>query len=224
MTEKESKGLMGEYNSDAERKNKRISQLLNELYSLTDFEGVLTKSLESEHITSSDIFHMAECYEPPIGDTDYDKESCIKTIDSALEKMTEGLSDVDKISNVKDVLPSIDDVMEVIKKYYEDDDILNTFKYYELFDFVDGTWVMDEHDEKIRSEYEYDLDEEDADIEEDEKRSILDVLENGTADELWSLLADYGMCSNYDYEGIKRAFEKLVEKLKKSNYNRDGVF
>ena len=223
MTEKESKGLMGEYNSDAERKNERISQLLNELYSLTDFEGVLTKSLESEHITSSDIFHMAECYEPPIGDTDYDKESCIKTIDSALEKMTEGLSDVDKISNVKDVLPSIDDVMEVIKKYYEDDDILNTFKYYELFDFVDGTWVMDEHDEKIRSEYEYDLDEEDADIEEEEKRSILDVLENGSPDELWSLLADYGMCSNYDYKGIKRAFEKLVEKLKKASDNRDGV-
>ena len=126
MTEKESKGLMGEYNSDAERKNERISQLLNELYSLTDFKGVLTKSLESEHITSSDIFHMAECYEPPIGESDYDKERCIKTIDSALEKMTEGLSDVDKTSNVKDVLPSIDDVMEVVKKYYEDDDILNS--------------------------------------------------------------------------------------------------
>ena len=82
---------------------------------------------------------------------------------------------------------------------------------------------MDEHDEKIRSEYEDDLNEEDADIEEDEKRSILDVLENGSPDELWSLLADYGMCSNYDYEGIKRAFEKVVEKLKKSSYNRDGV-
>ena len=143
MTEKESKGLMGEHNSDAERKNKRISQLLNELYSLTDFEGVLTKSLEGDHISSSDIFQMAECYEPPVGNIDYDKERCINTIDSALEKMTEGLSDVDKMSNVKDVLPSIDDVMEVIKKYYEDDDILNTFKYYELFDFVDGTWVMD---------------------------------------------------------------------------------
>ena len=213
VTEMESKGLMGEYNSDEERKNERISQLLNELYSLTDFKGVLTKSLEGEHISSSDIFQMAECYEPPVSDIDYDKERCVNTIDSALEK----------ISNVKDVLPSIDDVMEVIKKYYEDDDILNTFKYWELFDFVDGTWVMDEHDEKIRSEYEDDLNEEDADIEEDEKRSILDVLENGHPDELWSLLADYGMCSNYDYEGIKRAFEKLVEKLKKSNYNRDGV-
>ena len=223
MTEKESKGLMGEYNSDAERKNKRISQLLNELYSLTDFEGVLTKSLESEHITSSDIFHMAECYEPPVDNIDYVKERCISTIDSALEKMTEGLSDVDKMSNVKDVLPSISDVMDVIEKYYEDDDILNTFEDWKLFDFVDGTWRMDEHDEKIRSEYEHDLNEEDADIEEEEKRSILDVLENGSPDELWSLLADYGMCSNYDYEGIKRAFEKLVEKLKKSSYNREGV-
>ena len=223
MTEKESKGLMGEYNSDAERKNERISQLLNELYSLTDFESVLTKSLESEHITSSDIFHMAECYEPPVGNIDYDKERCINTIDSALEKMTEGLSDVDKMSNVKDVLPSISDVMEVIEKYYEDDDILDTFEDWKLFDFVDGTWRMDDHDEKIRSEYEQDLNEEVADIEEEEKRSILDVLENGSPDELWSLLADYGMCSNYDYEGIKRAFEKLVEKLKKSNYNRDGV-
>ena len=87
MTEKESKGLMSEYNSDAERKNKRISQLMNELYSLTDFEGVLTKSLESEHITSSDIFHMAECYEPLVGNIDYDKERCISTIDSALEKI-----------------------------------------------------------------------------------------------------------------------------------------
>ena len=223
VTEKESKGLMGEYNSDAERKNKRISQLLNELYSLTDFEGVLTESLESEHITSSDIFHMAECYEPPVGDSVYDKERCINTIDSALEKMTEGLSDVDKMSNIKDVLPSISDVMEVIKKYYEDDDILNTFEDWKLFDFVDGTWVMDEHDEKIRSEYEQDLNEEVADIEEEEKRTFLDVLENGYPDELWSLLADYGMCSNYDYEGIKRAFKKLVEKLKKSSYNRDGV-
>ena len=221
--EKESKGLMGECNSDGERKNERISQLLNELYSLTDFKGMLTKSLEGEHITSSDIFQMAECYAPPVSDTDYDKERCINTIASAFEKMTEGLSDVDKIINVKDVLPSISDVMEVIEKYYEGDDILNTFKYWELFDFVDGTWVMDKHDEKIRSEYEQDLNEEVVDIKEDEKRSILDVLENGSPDELWSLLADYGMCSNYDYEGIKRAFEKLVEKLKKSNYNRDGV-
>lgn len=221
--ERETKSSMAEYNSDEERKNNRISQLLNELYSLTDFEGVLTQSLECNHITSSDIFHMAECYEPPVGNIDYDKERCINTIDSALEKMTEGLSDVEKMSNVKDVLPSIGDVMDVIEKYYEDDDILNTFKYYELFDFVDGTWVMDEHDEKIRSEYEQDLNEEVADIEEEEKRSILDVLENGSPDELWSLLADYGMCSNYDYKGIKRAFEKLVEKLKKSIYNRDGV-
>lgn len=166
---------------------------------------------------------MAECYEPPVGNIDYDKERCIKTIDSALEKTTEGLSDVNKMSNVKDVLPSISDVMEVIGKYYEDDEILNTFEDWKLFDFVDGTWRMDEHDEKIRSEYEQDLNEEAADIEEEEKRSILDVLENGYPDELWSLLADYGMCSNYDYEGIKRVFEKLVEKLKKSSYNRDRV-
>ena len=221
--ERETEGSMNEYNSDAERKNKRISQLLNELYSLTDFKGVLTQSLESDHISSSDIFQMAEYYEPPVGNIDYDKERCIKTLDSALEKMTEGLSDVDKTSTVKDVLPSIDGVREVIEKYYEDDDILNTFECWERFDFGDGTWVMDEHDEKIRSEYEYDLNEEDADIEEDEKRSILDVLENGSPDELWSLIADYGMCSNYDYEGIKRALEKFVEKLKKSSYNRDGV-
>ena len=126
--ERETEDSMSEYNSDAERKNERISQLLNELYSLTDFEGVLTKSLESEHITSNDIFHMAECYEPPFGNIDYDKERCINTIDSALEKMTEGLSDVDKMSNVKDVLPSIDNIMEVIEKYYEDDDILDTFE------------------------------------------------------------------------------------------------
>lgn len=220
--EKESKGLMGECNSDAERKNERISQLLNELYSLTDFEGVLTKSLESEHITSSDIFHMAECYEPPVGNIDYDKERCVSTIDSALDKMSEGLSGVDKMSNVKDVLPSISDVMEVIKKYYEDDDILDTFEDWKLFDFVEGTLEMDEHDEKIRSEYVHDLNEEVAYIEE-EKRNILYVLENGSSDELWSLLADYGMCSNYEYEGIKRALGKFVEKLKKSSYNRDGV-
>lgn len=222
--ERETKSSMAEYNSDEERKNKRISQLLNELYSLTDFEGVLTKSLEDDHISSSDIFQMAECYEPLVGDTDYDKERCINTIDSAFEKMIESLSDVDKMTtNVKDVLPSISDVMEVIEKYYEDDDILDTFKVWKLFDFVEGTWVMDEHDEKIRSEYECDLNEEVADIEEEEKRSILDVLENGSPDELWSLLAEYGMCSNYDYEGVKRAFGKLVEKLKKSIYNREGV-
>ena len=70
---------------------------------------------------------------------------------------------------------------------------------------------------------EYDLNDTVADNMEEEKRSILDVLENGSSDELWSLLADYGMCSNYDYEGIKRALRKFVEKLKKSNYNRDGV-
>jgi len=223
VTERESEGSMSEYNSDEERKNKRISQLLNELYSLTDFEGVLTQSLEGVHISSSDIIQMAECYEPPVSYTDYDEERCIDTIDSALEKMTEGLSDVDKMVNIKDVLPSISDVIEVIKKYYEDDDILDTFEDWKLFDFVEGTWEMDEHDSKIRSEYEHDLNEAVADMEEEEKRSILDVLENGSPDELWSLLADYGMCSNYDYEGIKRAFKKLVEKLKKSNYNQSSV-
>jgi hypothetical protein len=223
VAEMESKGSMSEYNSDEERKNERISQLLNELYSLTDFEGILTQSLEGDHISSSGIIYMAECYEPPVDFTDYDEERCIDTIDSALEKMTEGLSDADKMLNIKDVLPPISDVMEVIKKYYEDDDILDTFDSWKVFDFVEDSWEMDEHNEKIRSEYEHDLNEEVADIEEEEKRSILDVLENGSPDELWSLLADYGMCSNYDYEGIKRAFEKLVEKLKNSNYNQEGV-
>ena len=199
----------------------RIKALVKELYELTDFEGVLTASLEQGHITSSDILHMADCYLPPYGEEDFTDDRCVEVIEHSLETCLEGLDGVERINQRLSRLPQVSDVMGVIKKFYDDDEILGTFDSSDLFDAVEGSWEMDDHDEELRKIYEYDLDEAIYYMEDEEQRTLVDVLENGYPDELWNLMADYGMCSNYDFEGIVRALKKFIWKLEQSNYNKE---
>lgn len=152
-----------------------------------------------------------------------DKEECLKIIKEALDECFEEHGQ-DYLLGVGDSVPTTTEIISVIREHYEDSDLLEEFDSDDMMDFVESSWEYRRVEERIRKEYDKELADEIEALSKEEKRNILDVLENGHPDELWSLLADYGMCGNYDFEGIKTAFEKLKDKLSKSNYNSVGLF
>lgn len=204
------------------QKEARVRKLIAELFTLTDFEGVLTAALDGEYITSSDIVHASHIYEPPLEDGYDEKNRCVDEIDEAFERCLCDVSDEEKFINCMKYLPNISDVMEVIGKYYETDDILETFDSYDLFSACEDSYEMSEHDERLKKEHEAYVDELCDIWEDEEQKTLVSVLE-GHPDEIWSLLADYGMCSNYDYPGIVRAVSNFITKLERSNYNQEHI-
>ena len=210
------------------KKIEKINKLLSELYELTDFEGILTHSLEGGFITSSDIIHMADVYEPPCDPKDYDDERIIATIDESLKKIVDNISLLKYISwqqLIKPYLPDIESIMNVIKKYYENRDILDTFENEELFDIVQNSLEMDEHDEQIKNEAiaefenECDCSECEYYINCETDTEILKKMD-ASPDELWKLFAEYGNCGNYDYDGIRKSVFEIIKKLNCSSYNK----
>ena len=154
-----------------------------------------------------------------------EKEDCLKIIKDALDEVFKEHGN-DYLSGKGDTVPTTYELMKVIREHYDDDDLLDEFDEDDMLDHVDAgsSWGTRRIEERLRKEYDEELQEEIDALNTEEKRSILDVLENGTPDEVWSLIADYGMCGNYDYAGVRRALFKLIEKLQKSNYNERDIF
>jgi hypothetical protein len=154
-----------------------------------------------------------------------EKEDCLKIIKDALDEVFKEHGN-DYLSGKGDTVPTTYELMKVIREHYDDDDLLDEFDDDDMIDHVDAgsSWGTRRIEERIRKEYDEELREEIEAMEQEEKRSILDVLENGSPDEVWSLIADYGMCGNYDYAGVRRALFKLIEKLQRSNYNEPKIF
>lgn len=154
-----------------------------------------------------------------------EKEECLKIIKNALDKVFEEHGK-DYLKGKNDTVPTTYELMKVIREHYDDCDLLDEFDDDDMLDHVDAgsSWGTRRIEERIRKEYDEELREEIEALNQEEKRSILDVLENGHPDEVWSLMADYGMCSNYDYDNIRRALFKLIDKLQRSNYNDRNIF
>ena len=153
-----------------------------------------------------------------------EKEDCLKIIKDALDEVFKEHGN-DYLSGKGDTVPTTYELMKVIREHYEDDDLLDEFDEDDMLDHVDAgsSWGTRRIEERLRKEYDEELQEEIDALNMEEKRSILDVLDS-TPDEVWSLIADYGMCGNYDYVGVRRALFKLIEKLQKSNYNEPKIF
>ena len=152
-----------------------------------------------------------------------DKEDCLQKIEDALETLRAIHKKENEYASTKRMryFPRIERLMSIIKEYYSDSDILNTFETDDLFWIVKerGSWELDDYVEKelqykensLRAEFEDELDAIDTDV-----RHQIDKM---TPDELWNLIADvYGICSPYDYERMKHGIAKFIEKLNQSNY------
>ena len=151
-----------------------------------------------------------------------DKEDCLQKIEDALETLRAIHKKENEYASTKwYYFPKIERLMGIIKEYYSDSDILNTFETDDLFWIVKerGSWELDDYVEKelqykensLRAEFEDELDAMDTDV-----RHQIDKM---TPDELWNLIADvYGICSPYDYERMKHGIAKFIEKLNQSNY------
>lgn len=152
-----------------------------------------------------------------------DKEDCLQKIEDALETLRAIHKKENEYVSTKRMryFPKIERLMDIIKEYYSNSDILDTFETDYLFWIVKerGSWELDDYVEKelqykensLRAEFEEELDTMDTDV-----RHQIDKM---TPDELWNLIADvYGICSPYDYERMKHGIAKFIEKLNKSNY------
>ena len=153
--------------------------------------------------------------------TEEDKEKCLAQIENALETLPELHKGVSEYELRKTYYPNIYKVMNIIKDYYDNDDILDEFDTDEQFQNIKrrGCWELDSYVENeleykensMNKEFQEELDEIDTDV--------CHKLEDMSPDEWWETVArTWGICSPMDTERMKRGIAKMIEKLNKSNY------
>lgn len=164
-----------------------------------DFEEILNFGLENNFISSSDIIHASDIYRDP--DKEYDDEEIKEMI---------------KSSNIADILRflqeeySLKEIVDNLDSY----DIMRYINNYEILDYLDGTWELDNHDDDVRSNYynEY-IDEWIKEFEAEYKERIENI-SNWSPDELHRFICDIVGCNRYD----KTVIDKLLQKLKNNTY------
>lgn len=179
------------------------SQWKNSLFEVwnnaKDFEEILTFGLEHNFISSSDIIHASDIYKDP--DKEYDDEE--------IKEMIKSTDIYDLINMIVDV-HSIQEIINCL----DTDDIMQLIGNDEMLDYLDGTYELDDHDDKVRTKY-YDevIDELATDLEKRYKERY-DNISNLPSDDLHRFLCDIVGCSYYESTVI----EQLKEKAKNNNY------
>ena len=196
------------------------SELVRKIFSKTDYEGFLSEAIKQGFLSSSDIIHASDIYSAP-SEYDSEQEQCIEEIRAAFERIEDNNENV-RLSELKmHHLPQVQEVMDIIKDYYDKDEILGIecFSEDDLMYQLENSWTLDSHDsdirEKCENEYLERLEEELDAIDFDFQRNF----ESKTPDELWETIANKGMCGYYDYDKIEKSLREFVQDVQKSNYN-----
>ena len=153
--------------------------------------------------------------------TDADKQACLDAIENAFSTLAEMHKDENYYTRQKNYFPSLYYVMQIIKEYYDTDDILDEFDTDDEFQNLTrrGSWeldsyVQDELDHKenqMEEQFQEEIDAIDTDV--------CHMLENMTPDEWWETVARvWGICSPMDPERMKQGIAKMIDKLNRSNY------
>lgn len=153
--------------------------------------------------------------------TDADKQACLDAIENAFSTLAEMHKDENYYTRRKNYFPSLYYVMQIIKEYYDTDDILDEFDTDDEFQNLKrrGSWeldsyVQDELDHKenqMEEQFQEEIDAIDTDV--------CHMLENMTPDEWWETVARvWGICSPMDSERMKQGMAKMIDKLNRSNY------
>lgn len=155
-----------------------------------------------------------------------DKDDCVEKIEDALETLRAIHKKENEYESTKRMryFPRINRIMDIIKEYYPEDDILDTFDTDDEFNNLKrrGSWELDSYvddevtakENSLREEFEDELDAIDTDI--------CHQIEDMTPDEWWETVAKvFGICSPMDTERMKHGIAKMIEKLNKSNYQTE---
>ena len=212
-----------------QKKKMPINALVANLFGHYEFEEILNSALEQGFLSSSDIIHAADIYNPPSEDDD-EASVCIDHIRDDFEAIWENHRDEDKGLNacVDEYFPSLKEVLEVLEDYYRLYDykgLLDEIEPYKIVDYLE-TYESDAlswHDQTVedaaREEAEADYNAEIERIDFDDKQQLLELFENKTPDELWQFLCDLFCCGYYDKERFLAGMKKFKEKLSKAAYN-----
>lgn len=169
----------------------------------SDFEEILNFGLEHNFITNSDIIHASDIYKDPYKEYDDDE---IKEIISS-----RGLRDILGIIQEE---YSLYDILDE----FPQNEILDEFDDDNLLDHLEGTYTLEEHDNDVRRQYDYELREE---IELDFSRKYkddIDDIKNYNVDQMRKFFCDLLDVGYYDDDGLFNGLNDLIKKMNSSIY------
>lgn len=139
------------------------------------------------------------------------EEDCSLMEEMSLEDMMDAILQNHKVSAVVDTL-DIDDVLDCIDNR-------------DMIDYLDGTYEMDRRDDDIKEDahndgYNEGWDDASKDWQYAEGQRI-DNFMLKTPEQMYNFFTSVFNISNYDYEGFKKSFESLKEKLNNSIYLKE---
>lgn len=168
-----------------------------------DFEEILNFGLEYGFIDNTDIIQAADIYKDP--NKEYDDNEIKEIISSR------GLRDILGIIQEE---YSLYDILDE----FPQNEILDEFDDNDLLDHLEGTYVLEEHDDEVRKQYDYELREEiELDLYKQYKDNIDDI-KNYDIDQMRKFFCDLLDVGYYDDNGLFNGLNDLIKKMNSSIY------
>ena len=168
-----------------------------------DFEEILNFGLEYGFIDNTDIIQASEIYKDP--NKEYDDNEIKEIISSR------GLRDILGIIQEE---YSLYDILDE----FPQNEILDEFDNNDLLDHLEGTYALEEHDDEVRKQYDYELREEiELDLYKQYKDNINDI-KNYNVDQMRKFFCDLLDVGYYDDKGLFNGLNDLIKRMNSSIY------
>lgn len=169
-----------------------------------DFEEILNFGLEHNFISSSDIIQAADIYKDP--NKEYDDEE----IKEMIEKCN--------LSDLMQIILDIYNASDIVDELDVDENILDKFDNDDLLNHLEGTYTLENHDDDVRRDYDYELREKiELDLYKQYKDNIDDIRKYNV-DEMRKFFCDLLDVGYYDDEGLFNGLNDLIKKMNSSIY------
>lgn len=174
-----------------------------------DFEEILNFGLEYGFINSTDIIHASDIYKDP--NKEYD--------DAEVKEMIEKCN----LSDLIHIILETYDASDIVDELDADENILDKFDDGDLLDHLEGTYALENHDDDVRRQYDYELREEiELDLYKQYKDNINDI-KNYDIDQMRKFFCNLLDVGYYDDNGLFNGLNDLIQKMNSSIYklNKD---
>lgn len=168
-----------------------------------DFEEILNFGLEYGFIDNADIIHASDIYKDP--NKEYDDGEIKEIISSR------GLRDILGIIQEE---YSLYDILDELSK----NEILDEFDDDDLLDHLEGTYALEEHDDEVRKQYDYELREEIGLNLYKQYKDDIDDIKNYNVDQMRKFFCDLLDIGYYDDDGLFNGLNDLIKKMNSSIY------
>lgn len=184
--------------------------LLEKVWNEFSFDEIIDKGFEMNKCGAIDLKVAADEFEYNVEFEDYDWSD--KEIESMVKRCDE--------KTLFDAIKYYYDLDDFLTKYWYKDDVFDCYDKDDLLDYLDGSWELDKHDEKVKDDVRDEMyDEAYTQIEEDSWKNNEVIKDN--PDELWRNIAKIYNTGNYDEKSMFNNLKKIISSLSRSSYKRD---